>query len=110
VLIDRADQDEDCPSLSDLQKQAINFLDEVCERSEIQLKFTMKRGEILLLNNWTTLHRRTAFEDFSDQEHKRHLLRIWLSVPNSRPLDTSFTENFGSTEAGAVRGGMKPIS
>ena len=110
VLIDRADQDADCPSLSDSQKQAINFLDEVCERSEIQLKFTMKRGEIVLLNNWTTLHRRTAFEDFIEPGQKRHLLRIWLSMPNSRPLDTSFTENFGSTEAGAVRGGMKPIS
>lgn len=110
VLIDRADQDADCPSLSDLQKQAINFLDEVCERSEIQVKFTMRRGEIVLLNNWTTLHRRTAFEDFIESRQKRHLLRIWLSMPNSRPLDTSFTENFGSTEAGAVRGGMKPVS
>ena len=38
---------------------------------------------------------------------KRHLLRIWLSMPNSRPIDQSFEDNFGSTKAGAVRGGMK---
>ena len=108
VLIERADQDENCPSLNSAQRQAIDFLDEICERSELQLRFTMKRGEILLLNNWILLHRRTAFEDFSDPDHKRHLLRVWLSMPNSRPIDPSFAENFGSTEAGSVRGGMMP--
>ena len=45
----------------------------------------MKSGEILLLNNWTSLHRRTAFDDSLDPERKRHLLRVWLSMPNSRP-------------------------
>jgi hypothetical protein len=108
VLIDRADQNEDCPSLNESQRKAINFLDEVCERTELQLRFTMKSGEILLLNNWTSLHRRTSFEDSLDPQHKRHLLRVWLSMPNSRPLDSSFIENFGTTEAGAIRGGMKP--
>ena len=107
VLIDRADQDKTCPSLSKLQKEAIDFLDQVCERRELQTKFTMQRGDILLLNNWILLHRRTAFEDFSDPSMKRHLLRIWLSMPNSRPIDQSFEDNFGSTKAGAVRGGMK---
>ena len=108
VLIERADQDENCPSLNSAQRQAIDFLDEICERPELQLRFTMKRGEILLLNNWILLHRRTAFKDFSDPDHKRHLLRVWLSMPNSRPIDPSFAENFGSTEAGSVRGGMMP--
>ena len=68
VLIDRADHDDRCPSLSHSQRLAIDFLDEVCERPEIQEKFTMKRGEILLLNNWIKLHRRTAFEDFPEPE------------------------------------------
>ena len=107
VLIDRADSDKNCPSLSKEQRDAINFLDEVCERKELQLRFTMKRGDILLLNNWTLLHRRTAFKDYQDPKMRRHLLRVWLSVPNSRPIDESFSDNFGSTKAGAVRGGMK---
>ena len=51
VLIDRADQDANCPDLSKLQKDAIDYLDEVCERPELQLRFTMQRGDILLLNN-----------------------------------------------------------
>ncbi len=109
VLIDRADLADDCPNLSPTQKAAIDFLDEVCERESMQFRFTLKRGEIVFLNNWTTLHRRTAFEDFEEKEKRRHLLRVWLSVPNSRPLDESFRPNFGATEGGAIRGGMKPL-
>lgn len=108
VLIDRADQDEHCPSLSRIQLEAINYLDQVCERSELQTTFMMKRGEILFLNNWILLHRRTAFTDHSEISMRRHLLRVWLSMPNSRPLDDSFQDNFGSTLAGSIRGGIKP--
>ena len=86
--------------------EAVDFLDQVCERPQLQTKFTMQKGEILFLNNWTLLHRRTAFTDFPEPLKQRHLLRVWLSMPNSRPLDGSFKENFGSTLAGAIRGGM----
>ena len=110
VLIDRADHDDHCPSLTHSQRLAIDFLDEVCERPEIQEKFTMKRGEILILNNWIKLHRRTAFEDFPEPEKRRHLLRVWISMPNSRPISDAFMENYGSTQAGAIRGGIKPIN
>ncbi len=110
VLINRADQDPDCPSLSDIQKEALDFMDSVCERKKLQFCFTLQKGDILFLNNWTTLHRRTAFEDFEDTEKKRHLLRIWLSMPNSRPLDNSFLANFGSVKAGSLRGGIRSIA
>jgi hypothetical protein len=32
------------------------------------------------------LHNRTAFEDHSDPELKRHLLRLWLMLDGRRPL------------------------
>ena len=109
VLIERADQSPECPNLSSEQRDALDFFDSVCERITLQTCFTLQAGEILFLNNWTTLHRRTAFEDFKEKEKRRHLLRVWISVPNSRPLDESFRANFGATEAGAVRGGMLPL-
>ena len=108
VLIDRADQDPNCPDLNDSQKEALDFLDSVCERKELQSCFTLQKGDMLFLNNWTTLHRRTAFDDHDDSDKKRHLLRIWLSMPNSRPIDESFRKNFGAVEAGAIRGGITP--
>ena len=110
VLIDRAHKDPDCPTLSKVQKDALDFLDSVCERKELQTRLTLRRGDILFLNNWTTLHRRTAFEDYEEPKQKRHLLRIWLSMPNSRPLDESFKPNFGSVEPGALRGGIRSLA
>ena len=107
ILIDRADKDPDCPYLTDIQKEALDFMDSVCERKELQTCFTLQRGDVLFLNNWTTLHRRTAFKDYEDPYLKRHLLRVWLSMPNSRPLDDSFQANFGAVEAGSLRGGIR---
>ena len=109
VLIDRADRDAECPSLTNAQREALDFMDQVCEQDNLQNRFTMKSGDLLFLNNWITLHRRTVFEDHEDVEKRRHLLRVWLSMPNSRPIDDAFKSNFGSVKAGAVRGGMNPM-
>ena len=110
VLIDRADADPDCPSLTDDQREALDFLEETAEREDLRVRFRQEPGDILFLNNWVTFHRRTAFEDWPEPERRRHLLRAWLSVPNSRPLDKSFKANYGSVRAGATRGGMHPKS
>lgn len=106
VLIDRADADPACPSLSEEQREALDFLEETAERDDLRVRFRQEPGDILFLNNWVTFHRRTAFEDWPELERRRHLLRVWLSVLNSRPLDEAFKANYGSVEAGAIRGGM----
>ena len=106
VLIDRADADPDCPSLTDEQREALDFLEDTAEREYLRVRFRQEPGDILFLNNWATFHRRTAFEDWPEPERRRHLLRVWLSVPNSRPLDEAFRANFGCVEAGSIRGGM----
>lgn len=109
VLIDRADADPDLPSLTEAQREAMDFLEEVAGDPELHVRFRQEPGDILFLNNWVTLHRRTAFEDHEEPEEKRCLFRLWLSAPNSRPLDPQFAENYGATEAGAIRGGMKAV-
>jgi len=107
VLIDRADADPDLPDLGDEQKEAMDFLEEVAAEPGNALHFRQEPGDVLLLNNWVTLHRRSAFEDHADPAEKRRLFRIWLSMPNSRPLDPRFAANFGATGAGEFRGGFK---
>ena len=67
---------------------------------------TFEAGDIQFLNNHLTYHMRTEFEDFGEPERKRHLLRLWLSIPNSRPLSQGFAPFFGDVGAGAVRGGF----
>ena len=110
VLIDRAYASHETPAMTARQLEALDFLEEICEQPENQYRFYQQPGDILLLNNWTTLHRRSEFVDHVDPAEKRHLLRVWLSVPNSRPIDPLFQDNFGATEAGALRGGMRACS
>ncbi len=58
------------------------------------------------LHNHQTLHSRTAYEDYPEPERRRHLLRLWLSPPNGRPLPPGFAERYGHIEVGTRRGGI----
>lgn len=107
VLINRAHQDPELPELTDAQIEAMDLLEAIAEESGNACHFLQERGDVLLVNNWTLLHRRSAFEDFELPEEKRCLFRIWLSMPNSRPLDPRFEANFGATGAGQIRGGFR---
>ena len=110
VLIDRADRAADAPSLSRDQRDALDALETLAEDPALHVRLCLEPGDVLLLNNWTTFHRRSAFTDAPEPAERRHLLRIWLSVPDSRPIAPCFLDHFGATEAGAVRGGMRPAA
>lgn len=109
VLIDRADQAPHAPTLTAAQRVALDMLETVAEDPALHVRLRLEPGDVLLLNNWTTLHRRSAFTDASAADARRHLLRIWLSMPDSRPIAACFTDHFGATAAGALRGGMRPV-
>ena len=42
----------------------------------------LEPGDIQYCNNYTILHSRTSFIDHDEPDQKRHLLRIWLYVPD----------------------------
>tara|TARA_R110002095_G_scaffold48063_3_gene42786 strand:+ start:12882 stop:13922 length:1041 start_codon:yes stop_codon:yes gene_type:complete len=106
VLIERAYASPDLPDMTRAQQDAMNQLEALAESPELSVTFRQEPGDLLFLNNWVTFHRRDDFEDAEDENLKRHLLRVWLSVPNSRPLDPLFADNYGNTAAGSLRGGM----
>lgn len=107
VLIERAYARDDTPKMTPEQSEALEMIASLAESPNYRLEFRQERGDIVLLNNLVTLHRRTAFVDDPDPDLRRHLIRIWLSVPNSRPLDPAFAPTFGTVEGGAIRGGMR---
>ncbi len=109
VLIDRAHKHPDLPSLTPQQIEALDQVEAVAAEPNHVVRFRQESGDVLLLNNWLVLHRRARFEDDPDPEQRRHILRVWLSMPNSRPLDPCFVDHFGATAAGAIRGGMPAI-
>lgn len=106
VLIERAYAAPDTPAMSDLQREALDYLEDLASQPRMHFCFRQSAGDMLFLNNFVTLHRRTEFEDHEQPDRRRHLFRIWLSMPNSRPLAPAFAGNYGDTAAGAIRGGM----
>jgi hypothetical protein len=67
----------------------------------------LDRGDMQLLNTYVVIHSRTNFEDHEEPEKKRHLLRLWLSIPQGQRLPALWKEYFGAIEAGSVRGGVR---
>ena len=76
--------DEGLYGLDVQEREALDYFDEIANRSDIRADFLLDPGEATLTNNCLLLHTRTAFEDYEEPERKRHLLRLWL-VDSDRP-------------------------
>jgi hypothetical protein len=64
------------------ERAIIDTFEAVTKRPELMLEFTLQPGEAYLINNYTILHARTAFDDGdAPEDARRHLLRLWLDAP-----------------------------
>jgi hypothetical protein len=81
--------------LPEAAKAALDYFEEVAYRDDMMLSFRLQVGEAILFNNNVTLHARTAFEDY-DEPERRLLLRLWLDVPDGRPIAESLRRYYGS--------------
>ncbi|KAJ7111487.1 hypothetical protein C8R44DRAFT_799571 [Mycena epipterygia] len=95
------------PRLTAQQEEALDLLDEIMPSDEFCYAMELERGDMQLLNSFVTLHSRTHFEDHADPDQKRHLMRLWMSIPTSQPLPPQWAEYWGDVGAGAVRGGYR---
>ena len=69
----------------------------------------LEEGDIVLLNNYAVAHSRSAFEDWDEEDRKRHLLRLWLVLYDGRPLATDFDNRAGlETTADIREDGLAP--
>ena len=72
----------------------LDRFEEVTKRPELMLEFTLRPGEMYFINNYTILHARTAFDDGdAEEDQRRHLLRLWLEVPDMRPVHPHIRKN-----------------
>jgi len=106
VLIDRAYAMPELPDMTNIQREALDAIESLANQPEMHAGIRQQPGDMLFMNNWVTLHRRSEFEDYCQPERKRHILRVWISPPNNRPIDPLFRENYGAVDAGSIRGGM----
>lgn len=95
------------PRLTTQQEEVLDLFDTIMPTEEFCYSMELERGDMQLLNSFVTLHSRTPFEDYEDPNEKRHLMRLWLSVPSSQSLPPEYGEYWGDVRAGAVRGGVR---
>ena len=64
---------------------ALALMDELIVKQEFRVDMDLQPGDIQLVNNYSVLHARTAYEDYDEPERWRLLLRLWLNLPEARP-------------------------
>lgn len=103
--IESAQRFPDAPRLTPQHFEALDLFDEICNDPAFHLTMMLEKGDIQFVYNHAMLHDRTGFIDWESIEKRRHLLRLWLSIPGDRPLPPVFATRYGSIEVGN-RGGI----
>ena len=83
---------DEVPRLTDAQREALELFHQITREPGIALEFDLRPGDVLLASNHTIMHGRTEFEDVPTPEHRRLMLRLWLTIPNGRPLPTHYAD------------------
>ena len=103
--IDSAQRFETAPRLSAQQLEALDLLDDIVNEPDMHLRMRLQPGDMQFVYNHSLLHDRTGFTDWPEAEKRRHLLRLWLAVPEERPLPAVLAQRYGSVDVGD-RGGV----
>jgi hypothetical protein len=74
------------PKLSAGEQELLDSYDGIANSEQFHLDMDLEPGDVQLISNHTILHARTAFEDWPELDKRRHLLRLWISIPEARPL------------------------
>ena len=96
---------KDAPKLTRSQIEAFDLFDEVLNDDKINLKMRLRPGDMQFVYNHSLFHDRTGFVDWPEPEKKRHLLRLWISLPGDRELPPTFSQAYGNLDVGD-RGGV----
>jgi len=89
---------------SPLQLEAIDFAQQTAQRPELRLSIRLQDGDMEFLNNLTTLHGRSGFEDTGDSDRQRHLLRMWIALDDAkrRQLSPLLDERYSWVKRGGI--------
>lgn len=103
--IDSAQRFDGAMRLTEAHVEALDLFDALANDPELNFRMRLEPGDMQFVYNHAQLHDRTGFTDWPEPERRRHLLRLWLSLPGDRDLPPCFAERYGTTEVGN-RGGI----
>lgn len=71
----------DVPPFTAEEQTLLDLYEAIADEPGLYLDMEFAPGDIQLISNHFILHARTGYEDHVEPERKRHLLRLWLSLP-----------------------------
>jgi hypothetical protein len=89
--IEHAQRFPEVPALTSEQREALDLLEEVCDSEAVCMTFEMTPGDLELGHNFTLLHKRSEFDQGGAELSRRHMLRLWLGLPDGWPLPPAYT-------------------
>ncbi len=106
-FLDSAQRHDAVPRRTDDETEFLDLIDTISTEDGVALQMDFRPGDIQFLCNYSMLHSRTDYDDWPEPERKRHLLRLWISLDDGRPLPEHFGR--GVTPELAGRGGIPPV-
>ena len=103
--IDSAQRFDGVLKLTPQHVEALDLFDRLADDPDLHLQMRLEPGDMQFVYNHAFLHDRSGFVDWEEPDERRHLLRLWLSMPGDRELPNCFRERYGSIEIGN-RGGI----
>ncbi len=70
-------------------EEALDYFEAVANREGVYLDMAIERGDMQFLNNRTTVHGRTDYEDWPEADRRRMMFRVWLMCPEWPLPDTA---------------------
>lgn len=92
TFIESAQRFADVPRLGAPQLEALDLMDALCDDPAFRLDMPFEPGDMQFVCNYVILHSRTTYEDYSEPDRKRHLLRLWLRTPGFADLPPAFAD------------------
>lgn len=80
------------PPLSEARREVLALFKAIPGEPGIAMEFRLEPGDTLLASNHTVMHRRSAFTDATDSAPSRQMLRLWLTIPDARPLPAHYAD------------------
>jgi hypothetical protein len=74
------------PRLTETQIEAMNMFSSLALSNEIRLDMDFQRGDMQFLNNHFIVHSRTEYQDYDEEERRRHLIRMLLFTPSYKDV------------------------
>lgn len=103
--IDSAQRFDEALRLTPEHIAALDMFDALANDPTLHFRMRLRPGDMQFVYNHAQLHDRTGFTDWSEPGKRRHLLRLWLSLPGDRTLPECFKERYGDITPGQ-RGGI----